>query len=332
MEDRARFPDSHFVPDPDPTPTEDDFGLVGRSPAMERVRRAIREYGPTDMPVLVTGETGTGKELVATGLHAASRRAERPLVVVNCAALAQSIFESEFFGSARGSFTGADRDREGLVGAAEGGTLFLDEVGELPLDVQPKLLRLLEAGVYRGVGGAAERSADVRILAATNRDLQAEVNLGTFRADLYYRIAVLQIGVPALRSRSSDVRLLLQHFLEAGKAGNRLVAPEALQALEAWPWPGNVRELAHVVARTLVRHPSGPILGFELCRGERRADSAAAAPARLAASRHEFLHLQRDDILRTLHENRWNVSAAARALGWTRGALRSRMRRLGLEA
>jgi transcriptional regulator with GAF, ATPase, and Fis domain len=289
----------------------------------------------------VTGETGTGKELVARGLHQASPRAFRPLVAVNCASLTPSLCESELFGSTRGAFTGADRDRAGVVGEARGGTLFLDEIGELPLAVQPKLLRLLESGLYRSVGGGRERPADVRIIAATNRDLQEEVEEGAFRADLYYRINVLHIHLLPLRSRREDIPLLVESFLAREGAAHRSVEPTALEELMAWGWPGNARELAHVLARALVQRADGPLGNFELAgAGMPAADGTRDLPAatsasrkpRIATSRHEFVRRQRVEILRHLDDNGWNVSAAARALGWTRGALRSRMRRLGLEA
>ena len=312
--------------------------LVGRSPAMRRVRRAIADYGGTEAPVLVTGETGTGKELVAHGIHHASKRACRAIVTANCAALTPSIFESELFGSRRGAFTGADRDREGLVGAAQRGTLFLDEIGELPLEVQPKLLRLLESGLYRSVGSGREQVADVRIVAATNRDLHREVERGRFRADLFYRINVFRIHLPPLRDRPEDIPNLVDAFLFRAGASARSVEARALEELLGGTWPGNARELSHVVARTLVRTPAGPIRRFELepapaahRPGSEDADDVGGE-GRIARSRHEFLHHQRAEILRHLNDHRWNVSAAARALGWTRGALRSRIRRPGLES
>ena len=305
--------------------------LIGPSPALAQVRRAIREYGPTDLPVLVTGETGTGKELVANGLHRASPRSPRPFVSTNCAALSPTLFESEFFGSHRGSFTGADRDREGLIGAAEGGTLFLDEIGELPLEAQAKLLRLLESGCYRPVGASRELKADVRILAATNRDLVDAVAQRSFRSDLYYRLDVLHVHIPPLRERAEDVLPLVFHLLAMSGVAPREITPEARLQLEGWPWPGNVRELGHVVSRTLVRQRSGPITAFCL---ERVGDEREAGPMRRvtarAATRREYREQQRERILAHLNEQHWNVSAAARALGWSRGALRSRMRRLGL--
>ena len=265
-------------------------GFVGASPAARRVRSLTACYGRRDHPVLVTGETGTGKELVARGLHEHSPRAARPFVAVNCAAVSPALFESELFGSVRGAFTGASGSRRGLVGAARGGTLFLDEIGELPLEMQAKLLRLLEAGRYRRVGAETEEAAEVRIVAATNRPLEDAVGEGSFRRDLYYRLHVLRIHVPPLRERRADVPALVRRFLaELGEAqAAREIAPGALAALMAHDWPGNVRELRHVVERTIVAQGDacGRILGFEIApAGTAPLPEAprALAPAQLVA-------------------------------------------------
>jgi DNA-binding NtrC family response regulator len=240
--------------------------IVGESPAIREIRRLIQEWGPHEVPVLISGETGTGKELVAQGLHHASARARRPFVTVNCAAITSSLFEAEVFGSMRGAFTGATRDRRGLVGAANAGTLFLDEVGELPWDAQAKLLRLVEEGRYRPVGAARESRADVRVLAATNRNLQEAVESGEFRPDLYYRLNVLRVHIAPLRERPEDIPLLANHFLAERTAEREQPSPTpaAIAKLMAWSWPGNARELKHVVERTYLRCRGGTIVAFDL--------------------------------------------------------------------
>ena len=321
-------------------PARDAEPLIGGSPAMVGVRRAVREYGRTASPVLVTGETGTGKGVVAAGLHRQSRRG--PFVTVNCAALSLSLFESELFGSLRGAYTGADRNRGGLVASARGGTLFLDEIGELPAEAQPKLLHLLENGAYRPVGASDERRADVRLVTATNRDLGREVEAGRFRADLYYRLSVLSLGLPPLRERKDDIPELVACFLEQLGAPGRAVSAGALEDLQAWDWPGNVRELRHAVERTLVGVGVGPIRGFAIDPSAprpggsvpraSRASAAEATPAALPGSRREFREQQRAELLQLLNDEAWNVSAAARRLGISRGGLRSRMRILGLRS
>ena len=232
-------------------------GLVGSSPAISRLRREIEVVARSDLPVLITGETGVGKEVVTRQLHRESRRQDEPLVQVNCAALPESIAESELFGHVSGAFTGATRDRTGKFELAHGATLFLDEVGELPLTLQPKLLRALQEGEIQRVGDDRIRRVDVRVIAATNRDLEQGVVGGRFRADLYHRLAVYPIRVPALRERVHDIPLLAAHFLEKarrrlGLASVRLSA-EAREALLSSEWPGNVRELENVLSRAVVR-------------------------------------------------------------------------------
>jgi len=228
--------------------------LVGRSPSMKRVFDLIERLASTDITVLITGESGTGKELVARAIHDQGERAEAPFVTINCAAVPAQLLESELFGHTKGSFTGADRDKEGLFVAAEGGTLLLDEIGEMPMEMQPKLLRVLEDRKVRPVGATKETPIDVRVLAATNRDLQREAAEKRFREDLFYRLNVIQIDLPPLRERAEDIPLLAEHFLEriAGADGERAIggfSREAKQALEDYGWPGNVRELENAVRR-----------------------------------------------------------------------------------
>lgn len=239
--------------------------LVGRTAAMKEIADVVRRVADADVPVLLLGETGTGKGVVARSLHGESKRAERPFVTVNCAALPEPLLESELFGHARGSFTGATTSRSGLFASAEGGTLFLDEIGELAPSLQAKLLTVLESGRFRAVGEDRERTADVRVVAATHRDL---ATAATFRQDLRFRLEVVSIELPPLRSRQEDLPLLVAHFLEASRARHptspaRWLSDEAERALFAYAWPGNVRELQHVIERAVLLARS-EALGVEL--------------------------------------------------------------------
>ncbi|WP_305046987.1 sigma-54 interaction domain-containing protein [Geoalkalibacter sp.] len=244
---------------PEAPPAEgpaDFHGLVGASPAMAEVRRKIGLYAASDAAVVITGETGTGKELVARALHRESARRAGPYVVMNCAAIAEELLESELFGHEKGAFTGAVRTHRGRFERAHGGSLFLDEIGDMPLHTQAKLLRVLEAGRIERVGAEQEQRVDVRVLCATNVPLERAVSEGRFRADLYHRVAVLRIHVPPLRSRVEDIPQLVRHFLDLfnrkyGRLIHRLT-PEALQLLQAYLWPGNVRELRNVLERVYV--------------------------------------------------------------------------------
>ncbi|HEX7665396.1 MAG TPA: sigma 54-interacting transcriptional regulator [Polyangiaceae bacterium] len=242
-------------------------GLVGKSAAMRQVFTLLEKIAGAREPVLVTGETGTGKELVAEAIHDESDRSEGPFVVFDCSAVTASLMESELFGHVRGSFTGAHADREGAFEAADGGTLFLDEIGELPLDLQPKLLRALERLEVRRVGSNTPRTVDVRIVAATNRDLESEVAARRFREDLFYRLAVIRVELPPLRARGDDAALLIDHFVRlASQRGTKATLdPAARASLAAGAWPGNVRELKNAVARALTLgmpesiRPSAPV-------------------------------------------------------------------------
>ncbi|TVP72548.1 MAG: sigma-54-dependent Fis family transcriptional regulator, partial [Gemmatimonadales bacterium] len=238
-------------------------GLVAESPGMQRVLEMARKVAQHPTSVLVEGETGTGKEVLARLVHTESPRAAGPFVPVNCGAIPAQLMESEFFGHVRGAFTGAERDRTGLFESARGGTLFLDEVGELPEALQVKLLRVLQERVVRPVGAAEEREVDVRVLAATNRDLEVEIREGRFRQDLYYRLAVLKLELPPLRERGGDLVLLARHLLErhAGRMGIPVPAldGDAMERLQGHAWPGNVRELENVLERALVLAEGGRI-------------------------------------------------------------------------
>src|SRR4051794_24286894 len=237
--------------------------LIGKSPAMQRVFEMIRKIAPARTSDLLIGESGTGKELAARALHELSPRSDRPFVAINCGAIPETLIESELFGHVRGSFTGANTDKQGLFEAAHGGTLLLDEVAELPVAMQVKLLRVLQERKVKPVGGVSEREVDVRIVAATNRDLETEVEKGTFRQDLFYRLNVIQLRLPPLRERREDIPLLVDHFSRkfAAEHGRNITgtAPEAMSALMAYHFPGNVRELENLIERAVTLAPADEI-------------------------------------------------------------------------
>jgi two-component system NtrC family response regulator len=305
---------------PEPMGSQAREELTGESRVMQGIRQRIRDYGRADATVLIGGETGTGKELAARALHAASPRAAGPFVAVNCAALPAELVESELFGSLRGAFTGAVQTRPGLLDAARGGTLLLDEIGELPLGVQAKLLRVLEAGGYRPLGAVREKPLEARVLAATNRDLARLCAAGGFRLDLYYRVAVLRIELPPLRERRVDIPGLVQHFIARTGRPPRRVAPAAMARLLAHAWPGNLRELRSVVERTLLRADQDPIESFELESWSGIANAPATASAGSAES------------VRALVEHRGRLVAAAAALGVSPRTLQRRLRAGGISA
>jgi two-component system response regulator GlrR len=299
---------------------EDRFGnLLGRSPVMRELFATLARVAPTESSVLVQGETGTGKELVARALHDASRRAAGPFVVVDCGALPETLLESELFGHARGAFTGAAAAREGAIESADGGTVFLDEIGEVPVTVQPKLLRVLEAHTVRRVGETQHRKVDVRFVAATHRNLRAMVNAGAFREDLYFRLSVLPIVVPPLRERTEDIPLLVEAFLGAQNAE----WPEGtvLGELSQRPWLGNVRELRTFVERALI---FGPQKALSMTGAQPDAASAVASGAGLARAFDRPLkeareiwmeQFEREYLERLLERHQRNVAAAAQAAG-----------------
>ena len=295
------------------TPRTLDTGLVGGSPAMIAVRERIARVAPSDAPVLVTGESGTGKELVARALHAASPRSGGPLVVVNCATIPPALVESELFGHVRGAFTDARDDRPGLFVAAHGGTLVLDEIGELPLEVQPKLLRALQEHAVRPVGGASELAVDVRVVAVTNRDLGAMVTTARFREDLYYRVHVLNVALPPLRERGDDVLELARHF-----ARGRAIAPDAAAALANHPWPGNVRELESALVHALA------MAGTTIERAhlpERIAQPRVSITPTNNGELVTLAELERRHVACVLERVAGNKAAAARILGIERKTL-----------
>ncbi len=308
---------------------EDPDGMVGTSPAMERLRDLVARVASTDVTALVTGESGSGKEVVARAIHAQGGRARGPFIAVNCAAVPEALLESELFGHARGAFTDARTARTGLFFQASGGTLFLDEVGELPIALQPKLLRALQERAARPVGGDKEVAFDARLIVATNRDLQAEVEAGRFRADLFYRLHVVEVPVPPLRARSADVLLLAQHFVRASAArfGKPVkgVSPEVGSLLVAYDWPGNVRELANAVERGVA------LTRFESLTPEDMPDRIRSARAPVALALEEgselvsLAELERRYVRRVLAAVRGNKAAAARILGVDRTTLYRRL-------
>ncbi len=317
---------------------EEEPVLLGESPPMRELRAAIARIAPTDARVLLLGESGTGKELVARELHRRSRRAGGALVRVNCAAVPEDLFEAELFGHVRGAFTGAVRDRRGRFELASGGTLFLDEIGEMPPGVQPKLLRALEEGEIERVGAEGATRVDVRVVAATNRDLAALVAAGRFREDLYYRLEGIALRVPPLRERPGDVPLLARHFLARAcreMARQLEFSPGALDRLATLDWPGNVRQLRNLVERLAILVPGETITAADVERhlGERAPSVPAAGlpgvPARgpLATAVAAF---ERGFIEAALARHGGNVSAAARELGLERTSLHRKMRALGI--
>ncbi|MBA4068076.1 MAG: hypothetical protein C0501_31110 [Isosphaera sp.] len=253
------------------------YHVVGDSPAVRKVLRLVEKVAGTDATVLVRGPSGTGKELIARAIHGNSRRRDKPLVTVNCATLQESLLESELFGHERGSFTGADKAKAGLFEVAEGGTLFVDEVAEMSPALQAKLLRVLEDGHYRRVGGTQERTADVRVVAATNKPLEEEQRAGRFREDLFFRLNVITVDLPALRERPEDIPLLVDHFLRTRQVGKvpLTVSPDAVAALVRYDWPGNIRELANVIERAQILAE-----GSEITPDDLPDNLAAAAPHR----------------------------------------------------
>jgi two-component system response regulator HydG len=304
-------------------------GLLGSSRATRELRELIAKVAPSEATVLVRGESGTGKEVVARALHAASARAAGPFVAVNCAAIAESLLESELFGHRKGAFTGADRDREGLFEAARGGTLFLDEIGEAGPAIQAKLLRVLEERRINRVGDPREREVDVRVVAATNRPLEQAIAAGRFREDLYFRLLVFPVDVPPLRARLDDVPGLAAHFLaRLGRTGAELPGP-ALQRLREHHWPGNVRELRNVIERAHILAGDDPVTDAHILldvAAPARADAADPAPADLDLDANA-----RKLIRAAIARAGGNKTRAAQLLGITRRTLYSRLKLLGLE-
>jgi two-component system response regulator HydG len=310
-------------------------GMIGESAAMRALFAMIASVAPSEASVLVLGESGTGKELVARALHEGSPRSGRRLVTVNCAALAENLLESELFGHEKGAFTGAQRQRDGLFVQADGGTLFMDEIGEMPLALQAKLLRALQQGEVQRLGSDRPVRVDVRVVAATNRDLEAEVRKGRFREDLYYRLNVISLSVPALRERPEDIPQLARHFLgrfvQRNRKSIRGFTPRAMDMLLRHDWPGNVRELENAVERAVILAPGEMITEHDLPAALRANGDHAPAKDREATAGQSLEDAEREAIARTLEMVGHNKSEAARVLGVTRVTLRSKMKKFGLE-
>jgi len=309
----------------------DRDALIGESSALQRVREQIAQVAPTDSTVLIQGETGTGKELVARAIHEKSARRERPLIKINCAALPRELVESELFGHEKGAFTGAIQQRRGRFELADGGTLFLDEIGELTPEAQAKLLRVLQEREFERIGGARTLRVDVRVIAATNRDLHAEVGASRFRADLYFRLDVFPIVLPSLRERRDDIPGLLQHFVArtARKLGRAVdgMSPTFIERARAYDWPGNVRELENLVERALIMSRDGVLDASELFAGP--VSAARADPT----GNDTLEEVERAHIRRVLDGSSWRIEGdqgAARKLGLNPSTLRGRMRKLGI--
>jgi DNA-binding NtrC family response regulator len=325
------------------------FEMIGRSAPMAALFAQIQKVAPTRTRVLITGESGTGKELIARAIHQASALASKPFVKVNCAAIPRELIESELFGHERGAFTGATARKRGLFEIADGGTIFLDEVGDMVTSAQAKVLRVLQSGEFTRVGGEQALKVDVRVVAATNRDLQAAVASGEFREDLYFRLNVVPLRAPALRERADDVPLLSAAFIELACKENgmkvKAISDEAVALLAQYPWPGNVRELRNVIERLVILSEESVGVGdlpeeilAEVERSRRESAAAATelprvelpAEARALPLREFRDHMEREYIRIKLDENGWNISRTATLLGIERTNLHKKMRALGL--
>jgi two-component system, NtrC family, nitrogen regulation response regulator NtrX len=311
--------------------TQKRFAMVGTSPAFQRVRDLIAKVGPTSTRVLITGDNGTGKELVARALHEASPRRERPFVEVNCAAIPSELIESELFGHMKGSFTGAFAERAGKFEQADGGTLFLDEVGDMSMSAQAKLLRVLQEGVVTRIGGAKPIDVDVRVLAATNKELDSEIVEGRFREDLLYRLNVVPIEVPALRDRVEDIPALVAFFAEqlasSGGIPRRKFADEAVRRLQSRTWPGNIRELRNAVERALILAGGKTVTAADIDYLLPSVPGDATAGPSFDTFRQDA---ERAFLGQKLREHDWNVSETARTLKMPRSNLYKKMERYGL--
>ncbi|WP_444883718.1 sigma-54-dependent transcriptional regulator [Microbulbifer sp. PSTR4-B] len=331
--------------------------LLGEAPNMRKLREQIAKVARSDAPVYISGESGSGKELAARAIHSQGARADKPFVPINCGAIPADLMESEFFGHKKGSFTGAHKDKAGLLQSAQGGTLFLDEVADLPLDMQVKLLRTIQEKRIRAIGASQETPIDVRILSATHKDLAKEVSEGRFRSDLYYRINVIEISTPPLRERSEDIPLLVDAIMQRIAQNSEIIPPSistnAMQALQAFPFPGNVRQLENILERafTLCDHQEICLDDLLLEKDEQTQDREASSTStkgealnrtqseennRFDPSQYnsldEFLQdIEKEAIESALTKTRWNRTAAAQKLGISFRSLRYRLKKLGLE-
>jgi len=309
--------------------------IIGESAAVQDLKQQIERAAPTEGRVLITGENGTGKELVARHVHLCSKRANGPFTEVNCAAIPEELIESVLFGHEKGAFTGAIERRRGRFELANGGTIFLDEIGDMSLMTQAKILRILQENHFERVGGSETLEVDVRVLAATNKDLESEMGQGRFREDLYYRLNVIPVRVPSLRERAQDIPLLIQHFVERFSAENGMdpkqVSADALEKLTAYPWPGNVRELQNLVERFVLMSP-GPEVGLEslpaqIAHPDPEIQRRGRPSEKLSEARADF---ERTYLLERLRSNGWNISRTAGIVGLARESLSRKLRSLGI--
>ncbi|CAI4031108.1 Nitrogen assimilation regulatory protein NtrX [Nitrospira tepida] len=327
------------------TKVERRFELIGQAPAMQRLRELIATAGPTNSRVLIAGENGTGKELVARAIHQHSPRADRPFVAVNCAAIPETLIESELFGHEKGAFSGATSQKRGQFEQADGGTLFLDEIGDMSLATQAKVLRALQEQQFNRVGGTKTIKVDVRVLAASNKDLAKEIEAGHFREDLYYRLNVLPVTVPPLRSRRDDIPLLVRHFMQIHSEEQGLktkqLTPAAMEQLQQYDWPGNIRELRNLTERLMIMVPGSQIDVDHVAAALQvrpAMPSAAQAPAQPSLVLKEYDSLrearnafEKEYITRKLKENRWNVSRTADELRIERSHLHRKIKLLNID-
>ncbi|QPD04721.1 MAG: Nitrogen assimilation regulatory protein NtrX [Candidatus Nitrospira kreftii] len=327
------------------TKVQQKFELVGHSPTMQRLRELIQTAGPTNSRVLIGGENGTGKELVARAIHMHSTRSDHPFVAVNCAAIPETLIESELFGHEKGSFTGATSMKRGQFEQADGGTLFLDEIGDMSLSTQAKVLRALQEQQFTRVGGTKLMKVDVRVLAASNKDLEKEIGNGHFREDLFYRLNVVPIVVPPLRERREDIPALVQHFMKihSEEQGLRMkeVSPEAMAVLQQYDWPGNIRELRNLIERLMIMVPGYVIEGSQAAmslQGRTTGAVAVAVPSSnpLLAKSYDSLRdarnaFEKEYISRKLREHHWNISRTAEDLKIERSHLHRKIKLLDVE-
>jgi two-component system nitrogen regulation response regulator NtrX len=312
------------------------FAMIGDSAALQKVREQITRVAPTHSRVLILGESGTGKELVARAIHEASARERRAFIKVNCAAIPEDLIESELFGHEKGAFTGASATRDGKFLLADGGTLFLDEIGDMSLRVQAKVLRVLQEGEFERIGGSQTLRVEVRVIAATNKNLEEEVRRGRFREDLWFRLNVVPIYIPPLRARKEDLPVLVQHFLEhyCGENGFRLkrMAPEALTRLQNHDWPGNIRELRNTIERLVIMMPGDLITAADLPLSLQTPQPVANHSLQLGQTLRELRdQVERDYILACLEATGDNITHAAQILGIERSNLHKKMRALGID-
>jgi two-component system NtrC family response regulator len=309
-----------------------DFGhMVGNSDKMKSVFDVVRKVAPSEASVLITGESGTGKELIARAIHQGSPRSSMPFIAINCAAIPENLLESELFGHVRGAFTGASQDREGKFVEADGGTLFLDEIGEMPMSLQPKLLRALQEMQIEPVGGKT-RSVDVRIVAATNQDVEDSIEDGAFREDLYYRLSVIPIDLPPLRHRADDIPQLIKFFLKRNDAASQKISDEAMSQLASYQWPGNVRELQNVIERLVILHPNETIQIEHLPpKLLRKHSSNNGKIVDLPPDGYSLEDLEREIVVQALERNGWNQTRAADFLKIPRHTIIYRLEKYGIK-